>query len=65
MRSSWGLPIKSVIIYIYSSSDVAGNKGFRVISSAKMQPTDHTSIAVEYLFQDKMTSGALYHLVAM
>jgi len=49
----------------YSSSEVAGRSGFLIISSARMQPTDQTSIADVYLRQDKMTSGALYHLVAI
>ena len=33
--------------------------------SAKMHPTDHISIGLWYLLEPKMTSGALYHLVAM
>ena len=45
MISSEGLPNKSVINSIYSSSDGAGSKGFLVINSAKMQPTDQISIA--------------------
>jgi len=49
----------------YSSSDVAGKRGFLIISSAKIQPTDQTSIAAVYFLQDNITSGALYHLVAM
>jgi len=46
-------------------SDDAGSSGFRIISSARMQPTDHTSIAAVYFFHDRMTSGARYHLVAI
>ena len=64
-KSSLGFPINSVISKIYSSSEVAGNNGFLLINSARMHPTDQTSIDVVYLFQDKITSGALYHLVAM
>jgi len=60
-----GFPNNLVIIFSYSSSDPAGNKGFLMISSAKIQPTDQTSIAPVYFFHDKITSGALYHLVAM
>jgi hypothetical protein len=60
-----GLPKSFVIIASYSSSDAAGSNGFRIINSAKMHPTDHTSIAAVYFFHDKITSGALYHLVAM
>jgi len=52
-------------MFSYSSSDVAGNKGFLIISSARMQPTDHTSIAAVYFLQERMTSGALYQRVAM
>jgi len=54
-----------VIIFNYSSSDPAGSNGFLMISSARMQPTDQTSIAPVYFFQDKITSGARYHLVAI
>ncbi len=41
-----------------------GNKDFPVISSPKMQPTDHISTAFEYLVEPSSISGALYHLVA-
>jgi hypothetical protein len=52
-------------MFSYSSSDPAGNKGFLMISSARIHPTDHTSIAPVYFFHDNITSGALYHLVAI
>jgi len=48
-----------------SSSEVAGKSGLRIMSSAKMQPTDQTSMAAVYFLQDRITSGALYHLVAI
>ena len=64
-KSSYGLPMRSVINYICSSSEVAGRRGFLVINSASIHPTDHTSMAVLYLFQERITSGALYHLVAI
>ena len=60
-----GFPISFVIIASYSSSEAAGSNGFRIINSAKIHPTDHTSIAAVYFFHDKITSGALYHLVAI
>jgi hypothetical protein len=49
----------------YSSSEAAGSSGLRMISSARMHPTDQTSIAAVYFLHDKITSGALYHLVAI
>lgn len=60
-----GLPRSLVIMFNYSSSEPAGRSGLRIINSAKIQPTDQTSIAAVYFFHDKMTSGALYHLVAI
>jgi hypothetical protein len=65
MSLALGLPNNFVIIFNYSSSDPAGRRGFLIISSANIHPTDHTSIAPVYFFQDKITSGALYHLVAI
>jgi len=52
-------------MFNYSSSEVAGNSGFLMINSARMHPTDQTSIAAVYFLQDNITSGARYHLVAM
>jgi hypothetical protein len=43
---------------------VPGKIGLRPMSSAKMHPTLHISMALVYFFQDKITSGARYHLVA-
>jgi hypothetical protein len=50
---------------IISYSLVAGRSTFLLINSAKIQPTDQTSIAPVYYFHERITSGALYHLVAM
>lgn len=36
-----------------------------MIISAMMQPTDHTSMALEYWCEPRTISGARYHLVAM
>jgi len=60
-----GLPKSLVIMLSYSSSEPAGNNGFLMSSSARMQPTDQTSIAELYFFHERITSGALYHLVAI
>jgi len=49
----------------YSSSEASGKSGFLMMSSAKIQPTAQTSIAAVYFFQERITSGALYHLVAI
>tara|TARA_B110001469_G_C9612247_1_gene304610 strand:- start:794 stop:952 length:159 start_codon:yes stop_codon:yes gene_type:complete len=49
----------------YSSSEVAGRRGFLMISSARMHPTDQTSIAAVYFLHERITSGALYQRVAM
>lgn len=65
IRSELGDPTNSVIICIISYSLVAGKRTLRRINSARMQPTDQTSIAAVYCFQDKITSGARYHRVAM
>ncbi|KAH3668815.1 hypothetical protein OGAPHI_002570 [Ogataea philodendri] len=43
---------------------VPGNNGLPESISARMQPTDHTSIAVVYSWNVSMISGARYHLVA-
>lgn len=40
-----------------------GKSGFLSISSIKMHPTDHTSIAAVYSDELSSNSGALYHLV--
>ena len=36
---------------------------FEILRSAKMHPIDQISIAALYSFSNKITSGALYHLV--
>lgn len=41
-----------------------GNRGFPLSISARMQPTDHTSMALVYSLKVNMISGARYHLVA-
>lgn len=43
---------------------VPGKMAFPVISSPKIQPTDHISTALVYLVEPNNISGALYHLVA-
>ena len=43
---------------------VPGKIAFPVISSPRMQPTDHISTALVYLVEPNNISGALYHLVA-
>jgi len=60
-----GFPNSLVIMLSCSSSEPAGSRGFLIISSARIQPTDHTSIAELYFLQERITSGALYHLVAI
>ncbi len=42
-----------------------GKIGSLMSISAKMQPTLQTSMEVEYFFQERMSSGARYHLVVM
>jgi len=44
--------------------ELPGNVDLPVISSPKMQPTDHMSTALEYLVDPSKISGARYHLVA-
>lgn len=36
-----------------------------MIISARIHPTDHMSIALEYFYEPRTISGALYHLVAI
>lgn len=47
----------------WSISLLPGNSASLFNSSAKMQPTDHMSIAVVYSFAPSNSSGALYHNV--
>jgi hypothetical protein len=54
-----GGPKSLKIIDKSSSSPLAWNKGSLRRSSAKMQPTDHMSIAVEYILAPIKISGAL------
>ena len=65
IRSWLGDPISSVIICIISYSLCAGSSTLRLINSARMQPTDQTSIAPVYYLHERMTSGARYQRVAM
>jgi hypothetical protein len=60
-----GLPKSFVIMFSCSSSEEEGSKGFLISNSAKIHPTDQTSIAAVYFFHERMTSGARYHRVAM
>lgn len=46
------------------SQSLPGKRGFPLNISAKIQPTDHTSIAFVYSLNVNMISGARYHLVA-
>ena len=63
--SFWeGRPINSKIFSIWLSVEFPGKMDFPLISSPKMQPTDHMSTAFEYLVDPSKISGALYHLVA-
>lgn len=51
------------IRFNWSTSDFPGNSAFISNNSAKIQPTDHMSIGVEYSFAHNSNSGALYHNV--
>ena len=46
-----GRPVSSRIRYIWFRVEVPGNRDFPVISSPRMQPTDHISTALEYLVE--------------
>ena len=59
-----GLPVSYKIRSIWFNVDVPGNNDLPVISSPRMQPTDHISTAFEYLVEPRSISGARYHLVA-
>ena len=62
----WQLADKVSVLFVLNFLDkLAGSRGFLMMSSARMQPTDQTSIFESYFFQERITSGALYHLVAM
>lgn len=54
-----GGPRSLKIIDNISSSAFAWNRGSLRRSSAKIQPTDHKSTAVEYVFAPRRISGAL------
>ena len=43
-----GIPMYSIMICIYSSSDSPGNMGYPVINSNRIVPRDHISIAELY-----------------
>ena len=55
--------LTSVNKRIWCTWSLPGNKGFLFMSSIKMQPTDHTSIAAVYSEEFSKSSGALYHRV--
>lgn len=59
-----GRPVSYRILSIWFKVDVPGKRDFPLISSPKMQPTDHISTALEYFVDPSNISGALYHLVA-
>jgi hypothetical protein len=46
-------------------SEIPGKRGVRLDISAKMQPTDHISTAVEYWREPRRTSGGRYHKVTI
>lgn len=63
--SFWdGLPVSSRILSIWFRVEVPGKRDLPVISSPRMQPTDHISTALEYLVEPNKIYGALYHRVA-
>lgn len=63
--SFWlGFPVISKMICNWLRVVFPGNKGCLLTSSAKIQPTDHMSTALEYFYDPRTISGALYHLVA-
>jgi hypothetical protein len=62
--------LKILLVNIYSYVDryelqsLPGKRGLALNISAKIQPTDQTSIALVYSLKVNIISGALYHLVA-
>lgn len=64
-KSFWlGFPMTSKMIWIWLRLVLPGKRGYLLISSARIQPTDHISTALEYLYDPRTISGAQYHLVA-
>ena len=58
------VPIHRALFLSFSSLSLSClSRTFRFKSSAKMHPTDHTSMALVYSWQLSMISGARYHRV--
>lgn len=49
--------------FSWSISDFPGNSAAIDKNSAKIHPTDHMSIGIEYSLQQSNSSGARYHKV--
>ena len=58
-----GVPMTEHILNISSISELPGNSGRKVYSSAMMQPTAHMSMGAEYIVERSRTSGARYQRV--
>ena len=58
-----GVPMTEQILNISSISELPGNKGRNVYSSAMIQPTAQMSMGAEYIVERSRTSGARYHRV--
>jgi len=63
--SSFGVPSTFQIAYSCEIWLVPVNRGFLLIISAIMHPTDHMSAEIRYLSSPSISSGGLYHKVAI
>jgi hypothetical protein len=55
----FGIPKIEACSSNYKPSDSPGNSGVFVINSNSIHPAAHTSILIVYLFEPKISSGAL------
>ena len=58
-----GVPRRSMMISSWFISLLPGNNGLWAKSSPRIQPADHMSIAVVWVFEFKRSSGLRYHKV--